>query len=358
MFYLLALAATTTTGNIAGADNGSIVTCGGVDCDVCKFLEMISNTFNYLLGISFAVAAVFLIVGGFVYIGSRGNDNWMFQAKRAITWSLTGFGFVLLAWLAIQTTFRVIGVTDASILSKFQCKSDFEALTFPNLPQKKVADILKSANGGGITGGQLAKNTNLSDITKLFSNLGPKDILIIESMYLGQKKPFAVVGKTDDKLDLLYIDRPTIRRALDALVAVHFVPKAMAATTLDDAFQELAGIVQHLLQKNQQVFTIIADKPEVTLDNPVNSLRLADIMRVVNDVDQCIDGGGFWYRFDNICQAEQEKCQPVKCTSSNKQNFYSNCGCPAGKCLVNGRCLSPTAINKNSNTTVNKNSNN
>jgi len=99
----------------------NLVSCQGVNCNLCSFFETITRLFNYLLEISFAVAVVVLIIAGFSYLGSVGNKTRLNRSRFLIKAGIFGFTLVLLGWLAIQTTVRIIGFKNAGSWWQFQC---------------------------------------------------------------------------------------------------------------------------------------------------------------------------------------------------------------------------------------------
>lgn len=344
MFYLIANAAE-ESGNNNG--NGSIVSCNGMDCDICKLLETISNLFNWLTWTSFAVAVLFIVVGGFIYIGSKGNENWMFQAKRTVIWAISGFAFILVAWLAIQITFRIVGVSDQSLWQKFECLSDaaLESDMINNIPQRKTVDLIKSSGGGGELSGRLDKSTSINDLVEMFNNLSAKDILVLETIFRGRTKALAALGKVNNAPELLYVDKGAIMKALQAKTDFNniLLPTAQAQKQTDPQadkiFYYLAQIITRLLEKNQEVVVIVTDRPIIGLNgNSMDQISISAIMKTASNIDQCINSAGTWYRFKDICSAEQEKCQAIKCALPDNLRAVSACNCPEGKCLENGNC--------------------
>ncbi|MBM3255931.1 MAG: hypothetical protein FJZ04_00455 [Candidatus Moranbacteria bacterium] len=326
--------------------SNSLMTCNGMDCDVCKLLEMISNIATWVMGTSFVFAILFMVIGGFVYIGSRGNENWMFQAKRTVIWSIIGFGFILFGWIAIQTTFRISGATDQAIWSSFECVSDSEDISI-NIPRREAGYLINSAASGGEVSGKLTKGTPLSDLVKLFSRLDKDDILILEVRAGKNTETFAVIGKRNEEPELLYINRSAI---IDSLKS-SFKPENLLGVSsayaagnnsaeIEKFFSELAQLVNRLLENNIEIITIITDRPNINLkDNPAGNIPVSAILDIVQDINQCFTSGGVWFRFNDICGAEQEKCESVKCTSEKSRALITACNCPEGKCLQGSQCV-------------------
>jgi TRAP-type C4-dicarboxylate transport system permease small subunit len=62
---------------------------------------MIKNVINILLAVVFLIAVVYLIIGGFRYIMSQGNEESVEKAKGTITNAIIGIVVVLLAWIIV-----------------------------------------------------------------------------------------------------------------------------------------------------------------------------------------------------------------------------------------------------------------
>jgi len=76
---------------------GYFSTCLGDNATLC----MIKNVINILLAVVFLIAVVYLIIGGFRYIMSQGNEESVEKAKGTITNAIIGIVVVLLAWIIV-----------------------------------------------------------------------------------------------------------------------------------------------------------------------------------------------------------------------------------------------------------------
>ena len=335
MFYLIAKAAADAADS---SGENPLVTCSGLDCTVCGLIQMAVNLFYYLTWyIAFPVAVFFLIIGGFIYIGSRGNERWMSFAKRSIIYTLGGFIVAVLAFLAINTLVQVIGGTDNGIWNKFECGSDVAVRT-KNLPEKNTADFIKSAKSGGELSGKLAKNTSADDVINLMGKLNPADMLIFESELNGNRKALMAVGKKNDQLELLFIDRAAINQILADKDLEPFLNKAQAAEAKNNAavqeiISQISQVVARIIANNHDLFIIISGKPDSTTTNIISN--------TVSKIEQCVGTDGTWYRFSDVCTANQETCNATKCTPSG-DNLVDGCKCLSSKCLGGGQCVKRT----------------
>jgi len=342
MFYLIAKAATDVgnLGSSAGgvAEQSAIVTCGGQDCTVCSLVQMVVNLFYYLTWyIAFPIAVLFLIIGGFIYIGSRGNETWMSFAKRGIMYTIGGFAVSILAFLAINTLVQVIGVSsEGGMWSKFECGADSIA-SIKSLPGVHASTLSQAEKSGGALSGKLAANTQAGDILNLMNNLQSSDMLVFESELKGDRKAIMAVGKKNGQPELLYVDQSAINSILQDKVGLLVSPAYAADPGVDAAIQELVSeisqITARIIASKHDIFVVITGRPEA---GTVNS-----VLEAIGKVEQCVASDGTWYGFPDICTAQQQACDAVKCTPSGG-NLVASCKCPADKCLSGGQCIGKT----------------
>lgn len=62
---------------------------------------IVMNIVNILLAIVFLIAVVFLLIGGFRYIISQGNEEGVEKAKGTITNAIIGVVVTVLAWIIV-----------------------------------------------------------------------------------------------------------------------------------------------------------------------------------------------------------------------------------------------------------------
>jgi len=340
MLYLIAKAAS----EAAGAGENPIVTCSGLDCNVCSLVKMVVNTFYYLTWwLSFPAAILFIVIGGFIYIGSRGNEVWMSLAKRAILYAVGGFGIILLAYLAINTTLQVIGSNDASIWSKFDCPADSSAQS-NTPPEKRLEELANSVKKGGQLSGRIPNGTGADEIFRSAGSLDSNNMMVIESDVQQTNNVLATISKdNNNQPDLLYVNGSLINNLLQPEKKTSLLFSEAEASETDgspatEKLAELSQIIALVIEKNQSLVAVVTDKPGVGVyDN--RRISISDISKAVGNINQCIKSSGVWYRFSEICQAEQENCSATKCTISGNFNPVSQCKCPEDKCLNKGQCV-------------------
>ncbi len=80
--------------------------------DFRDFAELLTHFIQWLLYAAGAIAVVFLIIGGFQYIASRGNEEATERAKKTLTSAIIGIVVIVMAF-AIVAIINTILTTSA-----------------------------------------------------------------------------------------------------------------------------------------------------------------------------------------------------------------------------------------------------
>ncbi len=91
--------------------------CGqlqGVRCDVTGPNDLIIKVINILLGVAALVAVLFLVIGGFRYIVSAGNEKQAGAARNTIVNALIGLVVIILAYVIVTVVNRAVSSTSTS----------------------------------------------------------------------------------------------------------------------------------------------------------------------------------------------------------------------------------------------------
>ncbi|HLC44596.1 MAG: hypothetical protein A2722_02275 [Candidatus Doudnabacteria bacterium RIFCSPHIGHO2_01_FULL_50_11] len=83
---------------------GCTATAGTGGTTIC----ILQKVLLFLLAIAFIVAVIFLVVGGFRYIVSQGNEDSLEKAKGTITNAIIGIVVIVLAYIILQLIFGVV----------------------------------------------------------------------------------------------------------------------------------------------------------------------------------------------------------------------------------------------------------
>ena len=92
-----------STGTKLGLGSGSLPNKSSVS----DFRELIVVIINIMLGLATTVAVIFIIIGGYQYIGSGASEDLRTKAKKTLTWAISGLIVIILAAVVVNT---VIGV--------------------------------------------------------------------------------------------------------------------------------------------------------------------------------------------------------------------------------------------------------
>ena len=124
---------------------GGFVTCDGVDCSACNFVELLNLLIRWLLGMVFVIFAVLMTVAGFGLVTSGGNQSALDAAKSKFTNAIIGIIIILAAWLIVDTVMRGIvggGSTGAAIgeirgwgpWAQVQCQQQVQTIAWAGDP--------------------------------------------------------------------------------------------------------------------------------------------------------------------------------------------------------------------------------
>ena len=110
---LIATAQTPATGlsqdNPGGGLFENILSCDANSGVLC----ILSRILFFILAIAFIVAVIFLVVGGFRYIVSQGNEEGVEKAKATITNAIIGIVVIVLAWIILTVVLNIVGTGSA-----------------------------------------------------------------------------------------------------------------------------------------------------------------------------------------------------------------------------------------------------
>lgn len=104
-------------GSNCGYDGTSLTQCG--TNGLSSVTDIIIRVTNWVLGISGAVAVLFIIYGGILYITSAGNEKQADSAKKTLTVAIIGVIVILLSKVIITLVANTInGVSTTTITTK------------------------------------------------------------------------------------------------------------------------------------------------------------------------------------------------------------------------------------------------
>lgn len=83
----------------------------GVNCQATTVNGLIKTVINWLLGIAFGIAVLFLIVGGFWYITSSGNEEQVEKGKSTAINAIIGIVIIILSYVIITVVSNLVSNT-------------------------------------------------------------------------------------------------------------------------------------------------------------------------------------------------------------------------------------------------------
>jgi hypothetical protein len=82
----------------------------GLNCSAGSNVNtLIRTVINWLLGIAFGVAVLFLIIGGFWYITSAGNEETAEKGKGTAVNAIIGIVIIILAYVIVNVIANLVG---------------------------------------------------------------------------------------------------------------------------------------------------------------------------------------------------------------------------------------------------------
>lgn len=70
--------------------------------------DLVASITNWLLGVTSGIVILFLIIGGIMYMTSRGNQEGIDRGKKIITYSVIGLVVILISYSIITALNKII----------------------------------------------------------------------------------------------------------------------------------------------------------------------------------------------------------------------------------------------------------
>ena|SRR5580704_9813428 len=70
--------------------------------------DVIGKVVEILLGLSGAIAVLFVIIGGFLYLTSAGNEEQASKGRKDITYALIGLSIIILSYIIVNVIVNLI----------------------------------------------------------------------------------------------------------------------------------------------------------------------------------------------------------------------------------------------------------
>lgn len=328
-----------------------IVTCGGMDCTLCSFLGIFQNIFVWLLGIASLVAILSIMIAGTVYIFSLGSKELVAKAKQFSTYSLVGFIVVLASFIAVNTVYIALGVTNKTSWFQIDCFGESNR----KISQDPTSQEDKKSVGANLSLKILSSNNIFDTVqdpekaTALdVSELSPEKLWQdVSSLKNGQRINFTVSDKPLDESEFSkyanqekgFLTTDSGDRAegvgVEKLVSI-VKDNGQIIASVEGESPQLIGIVAESDYNSdaQDVFGKIVEVLSAK-DNQNKSFYVYNDRNqeenIGFDAQSCTDSGGEITVFANECKSRQYVCgeKNVKC-SNDKEDEMMGCQCPVG----------------------------
>ncbi|MDE2311950.1 MAG: TrbC/VirB2 family protein [Patescibacteria group bacterium] len=80
----------------------------GLNCQATNVNSLIKTVINWLLGIAFGIAVLFLIIGGFWYITSAGNEETAEKGKNTAINAIIGIVIIILSYVIVNVVANLV----------------------------------------------------------------------------------------------------------------------------------------------------------------------------------------------------------------------------------------------------------
>jgi hypothetical protein len=87
---------------------------GGVKCGSTDLKGILITIIQFLIGIAFLVSVFFLVLGGFRYITSAGNEETAGKGKKTIINALIGIVIVILSYVIVSVVSKTLSSSSIS----------------------------------------------------------------------------------------------------------------------------------------------------------------------------------------------------------------------------------------------------
>lgn len=93
----------------SSGENSKLCTGTGLNCNAGQDVNsLIKTVINWLLGIAFGVAVLFLIIGGFWYITSAGNEETAEKGKNTAINAIIGIVMIILSYVIVNVVANLV----------------------------------------------------------------------------------------------------------------------------------------------------------------------------------------------------------------------------------------------------------
>ncbi len=92
-----------------------LVTCSGIDCNWCSFVQMVNGIVRWLVAIAVLIAVLILAYAGFRMVVSAGDVSAVQEAKKFMLNTVIGLIIILAAWTLVDTLIKALAGGDLGV---------------------------------------------------------------------------------------------------------------------------------------------------------------------------------------------------------------------------------------------------
>ncbi len=147
-------------------------------CDVCEFARLLSGIKNLVLEIGAAIAVLFIIIGGVMYMGvggttGSGNKASTSTAKKIITSAIIGLVILVIAWLIVSAIMAAtLGGNAWANWWTIKCPDDTKCVY--QAPATPTPSTTPTTGGGSLTGDRTGASGALSSFLSCLESKVPE----------------------------------------------------------------------------------------------------------------------------------------------------------------------------------------
>jgi len=134
------------------AQAGGLVPCNGPECNLCHLAQLAEKVINFIVQISFVIAALLFAYAGFLYFTAGSDPGKVSSAHKILTDTIVGIIIILTAWLVVNVILTVLTGKGVNPFTQILCSADSKSIqkvTPQSSGSVKVTGTSPQTNGGG-----------------------------------------------------------------------------------------------------------------------------------------------------------------------------------------------------------------
>jgi hypothetical protein len=346
---------------------GQMVTCSGVDCSVCSFLNSIQFILNWLIGISAAVAVATVVYVGYSLLLRNEDKELLKKGKLYLKYAFSGFASILIAFWIFNVIYISLGAKDRNSWFIINC---IQERTFSeNKGQEKTSGQAAWTNNLGLV---MASGSSVQELVNDSQKIIKLDLanfdannLVLDSLKLNPDQEIKLISTDKSQSHDEIVDYVSAQKGYESGVNASSSGDRMAQESVKEILKIKIGSQGAVVvdRGTQEIVVDPSDSDKMKefqqlLKNLLQSIRNEDIgvYAFITAIQEsyspgnsgsCEASGGTWKTFLNECEARQNVCGQKNIQCSQVKNELAGCQCPEGSCLRFGKCVKVDDISSN-----------